>query len=196
MLFVLVVLGLWACGGPGAADRHARAETPPAYVDSVVAWDVALARFREGLTEPTGLSGGAASRDALIRAFVTGLERADTAGLAGLMLDRAEFAYFYYPTVPEAHPPYDLSPSLMWFMIQAASRKGLLRALGDLGGASLGFAGYACEGTVSRQGDNAVWGSCLLHRVQAPGDTVTERLFGPIVERDGRYKFVSLANKR
>jgi hypothetical protein len=31
--------------------------------------------------------------------------------------------------------------------------------------------------------------------MQAPGDTVDERLFGPIVERHGRFKFVSFANK-
>jgi hypothetical protein len=32
-------------------------------------------------------------------------------------------------------------------------------------------------------------------RVQAPGDTVEERLFGLILEREGRFKFVSLANQ-
>jgi hypothetical protein len=31
--------------------------------------------------------------------------------------------------------------------------------------------------------------------VQAPGDTLEERLFGPIVEREGVFKFLSFANK-
>jgi hypothetical protein len=34
-----------------------------------------------------------------------------------------------------------------------------------------------------------------VRRVQAPGDTVRERLFGPILERGGRFKFVSYANR-
>ena len=38
-------------------------------------------------------------------------------------------------------------------------------------------------------------GPCALRRVCAPADTIDERLFGPIVERRGRYKFLAYANK-
>jgi hypothetical protein len=34
-----------------------------------------------------------------------------------------------------------------------------------------------------------------VRRRPAAGELVNERLFGLIVERDGRFKFVSLANK-
>lgn len=164
------------------------------HVDSVVPWDTALARFRVGLAEPAGLSGGASSRDALVHAFVDGLERVDTNTLAHLTVNRAEFAYLYYPTVPEAHPPYDLSPSVMWFMLQGASRTGLRRVLEERRGAGE-YLGYTCPEAPSRHGGNAVWGPCLVRWLQAPGDTVVERLFGPIVEREGVYKFLSFANK-
>jgi hypothetical protein len=35
----------------------------------------------------------------------------------------------------------------------------------------------------------------VVRRLPSPGDSVSERLFGPIVERGGRFKFVSYANK-
>ena len=74
----------------------------------------------------------------------------------------------------------------MWFLMQEGSRKGLLRALEQRGGRSLGYVGYTCDDAPSHQGENTVWASCLVHQ---------ERLFGPILERGGRFKFVSLANK-
>ena len=186
----LVLLGC-AAEPPG---RAARAETP-AYVDSVVPREVSLARFREGLAHPARLEGGAKSRDELVRRYVDALERQDTTALLGLTITRAEFAYLFYPTGPEASLPYDLEPGLYWFMLQENGRKGLLRALEDRGGRSLAYLGYRCDGTPSRQGGNTVWGPCLVRRWQAPGDTVEERLFGPILEREGTFKFLSLANK-
>ncbi|HXO86405.1 MAG TPA: hypothetical protein VN803_12870, partial [Gemmatimonadales bacterium] len=87
-----------ACGNDGTAGR-AQAATR---VDSAVSREAELARFRDGLTEPAALAGGAASRDALVRAFVRALQARDTIALAGLLLTRAEFAYLYYPTNPEA----------------------------------------------------------------------------------------------
>jgi hypothetical protein len=101
----------------------------------------------------------------------------------------------YYPTNPQGLPPYDLNPDLMWFMLSSGSEKGITRALGELGGQRLGYAGYACDSAPSRQGSNTVSGPCVVRFHPNRGDTASERLFGLIVERDGRYKFVSYANK-
>jgi hypothetical protein len=164
-------------------------------VDSVRPRAVELAEFRAGLEEPTHLNGGADSRDALVRGFLRALERRDTAALSGLLLTRAEFAYLYYPTNPEALPPYDLAPGLMWFLLEGNSRRGLAHLLEERGGRPLGAAWYACDETPSRQGANLVWTACVVRRLQATGDTARERLFGPIVARHGRFKFVSFANR-
>jgi hypothetical protein len=164
-------------------------------VDSVVPIDTALAHFRQGLTEPAGLQAGATSLEELIRTYVSLLERSDTAGLARLALTRAEFAYLYYPTVPESRPPYDLSPGLLWFMIEGNSARGLRGALEERGGKPLGYVGHRCVGDPRHDGINTVWPSCVVRRLQAPGDTVEEHLFGPILERHGVFKFVTFANK-
>jgi hypothetical protein len=83
----------------------------------------------------------------------------------------------------------------MWFMLEGNSSRGLERLLLKRSGGSLRYAGHRCEGGPSRQGTNVVWGPCLLLRRLESGDTVAERLFGQIVERNGKYKFVSYANK-
>lgn len=176
---------------PGGADVSGA----PTHVDSVVPRAVALERFRAGLDSVDTLSGGAPSLDALVRRFARALEARDTAALAVMVLTRREFAWLYYPTNPQGRPPYDLSPELMWFMLVENSRKGLAHALEERGGRRLGFAGYSCDPSPSREGANTVWGPCPVRRVQAPGDTTTERLFGLVLERGGRFKFVSYANR-
>jgi hypothetical protein len=190
LMLSLVCLAAAACGSDG---RPGRAEAAT-HVDSIVPRDVELAQFRAGLVEPTGLTGGAASRDALVRRFMDALEHRDTTTLESLRMTQAEFAYLYYPTNPEARPPYDLSPGLMWFLLEGRSRRGLVHALEDRGGVTLHYAGYSCANR-SRQGDNTVWSGCTVRRRQAAGDTMVEMLFGPIIERGGRFKFVSYANK-
>lgn len=194
-LFLLAILApaLAACD----RTRGASAATPgqPAHVDSVVPHDVALARFRTGLDTVDALAGGLPSRDALVRRYVHALQARDTAALVALSLTAQEFAWIYYPTNAQGLPPYDLSPQLMWFLLQENSRKGLLRSLQERGGRSLGFLGYRCDSLPSREGRNTLWGPCTIRRLQAPGDTVEERLFGLILERGGRFKFVGFANK-
>ena len=187
LLAGLVLLTAPACADAGETARGA--------IDSLVPRDTALARFREGVGRVDGLTGGAPSRDTLIQRFVAALEAADTGALAGLVLSRAEFAWLYYPTVPEARPPYDLRPGLMWFLLEGNSAKGLRRALEELGGRPLRVVGIGCEGEPRQYGPNRIHPLCVVRRLDAPGDTVEQRLFGPIVEREGRFKFVSLANK-
>jgi hypothetical protein len=45
------------------------------------------------------------------------------------------------------------------------------------------------------EGENRFWRGCAIRRIRSPGDTVTERLFGAIVERDGRFRFYSYGNE-
>jgi len=180
--------GLTACGDPPPARA-------PAHVDRVAPRAAQLARFRDGLAPSARFAGGAATREDLVRGFIAALERRDTAALARKALTRTEFASLYYPTTPEAHPPYDLEPALMWFLIENGSARGLAAALAERGGRPLAYVGHRCDEPPRVQGRNRVWGPCIVLRLQAPGDTIAERLFGPIVERDGTFKFVSYANK-
>ena len=202
-LQLLAALLLVGCGtreqapttdSPASVAAASVADAPVVVVDSALPREEEMRRFTRGLTEPTALAGGAPSADALVARFVRALETRDTAALRDLRIDRAEFAYLYYPTAKLATPPYDLPPGLMWFQLEGNSGRGLLHALEERGGRPLSVVGHRCD-RAEREGENRVHGGCVVRRVQAPGDTVHEPLFGGIVERGGVFKFVSYANK-
>lgn len=170
---------------------------PPGYViDSVIPIDEALRRFRAGLPVATELDSTAArSRDALVHAFAAAIAARDTARLRALTLSRAEFAYLYYPFTPYVRRPYELAPETLWFLGQQASDKGLRRVVERLGGPAFRIAAYACDDTAAVQGRNRLWQHCAV-AYTAGTDTgqTRRRLFGTIVERDGRFKFLSYVN--
>jgi len=181
--------------GNGCADRDVRAESGRAtVVDSAVSIEVALEQFRRDLPRPSGLSGGAASREELVRRFIAALEASDTAALRHMVLQKDEFAWLYYPTTAFTRRPYELPPALLWFQMQGQTEKGASLLLSERAGAPLGYLGHDCA-SQRQEGENRIHGHCVIHRVTASGDTVGDRLFGLIVERGGVYKFVSYGNK-
>ena len=186
---------LFACSADhapsGTAAAADSARHTPQHVDSAVPREVAIERFREGTRQVTSFEGGASSRDALVRRWVKAMESADTVALKQMLVSRDEFAWLYYPTASQGLPPYDLSPSLLWFMTDGQTAKGLRRLLEERAGKPMRMIRYTCDPKSTIEGENTVWGPCELERVQAPGDTVRERLFGLIVERGGEWKFLS-----
>ena len=169
--------------------------TPTAVVDSARGWNERLARFRANLPPETELTGGRASRDELVAAFIEAVEANDTALIRSLAITKAEFGYLYYPTTPQAHPPYDLDPALMWLTMFEHSNRGAGRLFAVAGGRSLDFEGYSCPPDASHEGDNIIWGPCTVRVRNPSGDMVDARLFSLIIERAGTYKFLSLSNK-
>jgi hypothetical protein len=192
LFWAALLAGTAACGGPDV-----RAELPAAgrVVDSILPREEALRGFREGLPPVDSLSGGARSRDALVAAFMRALGAADTAAIAGLAITRSEFAYLYYPTASQGLPPYDLEPGLMWFMLFEQSNDGIRRALQLHGGTPMPLVDYDCGTGYRHEGENTVYGPCVVRWRGKDGDTVAARLFSQIVERGGRFKFLSYANK-
>lgn len=151
-----------------------------------------LAAFRSGMTAPRSTFAGPPSRDSLVRLFERALARRDTATLSRLELTREEFAYLYYPDSKMSRPPYELGPDMMWMQIQSQSNRGLQRLLANYGGRSLGIRALDCQ---PPDRENAV----LIHqcgvRTKGAPDTTVTQLFGSIIERDGRFKFVGYANR-
>lgn len=192
----LTALTLAACdAGSGSARPPATSSVPTAGFtpDSIRAEQ--LTRFRAGLDSVTELSGGESSRDGLVQAFARAALTGDSTTLRRLQLSRAEFAWLYYPTNPQARPPYDLDPETMWLTASLQGDKGYVRLLGELSGEPYSYAGYGCAGNPSREGENTAYGPCTVKLVRAQGDTSEGRLFGLILERHGRWKFVSYANR-
>ena len=168
----------------------------PGYViDSILPVEEEIRRFQATLDRhPDGFTNGAPSRSALVRQFVRAIEANDTTALARLVVDRAEFGYLVYPTSPNAAPPYRQSPSLVWLTRSAGTAKGADRLLARYGGRQIGYVGYSCHGAAERRGENTIWAQCAVRLTTAGRETSSLRLFGPIVERGGRFKFLSLTN--
>jgi hypothetical protein len=190
-----VTAAVIALGRKHVAISEAKS-APTGVVDSAISREEGLRRFRAGIAPVDSLEGGESSREALVRAFVKALETKDTTTLRRLSLALREFAYLYYETSPQSLPPYDLTPSLLWFMLERGSRGGLLKALEGRGGAPLHYVRTRCDGEPSREGENVVYGPCVIvRRGGERGDSLVERLFGQVIERRGRWKFISYANK-
>lgn len=157
-----------------------------------------LLKFQKASHPVDSLAGAEPSRDALVQRFVAALETRDTATLRRMLVTRDEFAFLYYPTTPQGFPPYRLEAGLMWELLQKGNRGGLTKALRERGGKPLGVSGYECDPYPSEEGRNKVWGPCVLLRKPLEGeqgDTIRERLFSQVIERDGRWKFLNYGNK-
>lgn len=185
---------------PVAADaatrvRRATVAQPPGYVvDSLIPIGEALRRFRAGVPEMHALTGGAPSRDELVARFVRAVERADTAALRRMELTRAEFAYLLYPSSPFTRRPFRQQPEVAWLLQRTAGDAGLGGLLRNLAGRPLDFGGYECALAPVVEGENRLWRRCRVSYRTAAGSAAAGSLFGVIVERAGRFKFVNYAN--
>ena len=187
-----------------SADSIARARqdsinrSQPGYVvDSARTPDEDLRRFRDALggTPAIELQGGSTSRTDLVRRLVNAVGRGDTAQLRAMALTAREFADLVYPSSPYMHPPYAQPAALMWMQIANGSVRGFTRLIRRRGGLPFVLDSYECEPTPKREGRNLLWSGCVL-RLSAPRyGSAVERWFGSIIERDGRFKFVSYANQ-
>lgn len=177
-----------------SATESVAAKSAGTVVDSVLPREIEIARFRMGLSEVTELSNALPSRDALVDAFVKRLAARDTVKLGELALTKSEFAWIYYPSSPIGKPPYDLSPALMYFQFDGNNRKGFVKLIDDRSEKDLKVVGFSCAST-EMQDKNIVYSQCTFKRLQAPGDTLTELLFGGIIERNGKFKLLNFANK-
>jgi hypothetical protein len=202
LLPLVPVLVAATCGGEagtaGTAGTAAEAGAPATgrVVDSVFPIAEEIRRFQATLADtPVALSEGAPTLDLLVERFLGAVERADTAALRPLVLSRAEFGVLYYPHTRFTERPYELSPSLLWFQVQNGQSRGLTRLFQRLAGRDLRRHGYRCEDEPRAEGPNRVWEECRVVLEGAGADTASLRLFGTVLERDGVFKFVSLANE-
>lgn len=166
-------------------------------VDSIFPVEVMLARFRGGLDSVGTFAGGATDPEALATAFLAAVAAGDSGALGAMHVTPAEFAWLVYPDHIYARPPYELDPAIQWLQIQAASAKGIARVLERYGSRPLAFRALECPADTLQFVAGAVvkgWGPCRV--TYASGDSVlTRRLFGTIVARDGRAKFLGYANE-
>ncbi len=163
-------------------------------IDSILPIAEQLTRFREGLPATDTLHNASASIDALLSRWARALSTRDTTELNAMILDRSEFAWLYYPGSKLSLPPYEAPPQLLWGQLLASSNKGAVGMLNRVGGKSLTVGALQCPAAPEVEGSNRLYSRCTV-RLTPKGETPLEaQLFGTIIERDGRFKFIGLAN--
>jgi hypothetical protein len=163
-------------------------------VDSILPIAEQLRRFRESIPAADSLRHGADSRDGLIRRFLQAVATKDSATLNHLVIDRAEFAYLYYPTAAISKPPYEAPPQLLWGQILTASDEGISRLLTRVGGRPLTLVAVECGQPTTIEDRNTLHEKCeIVVRIGTAAPS-RERWFGTIIERDGRFKFIGYTN--
>lgn len=189
------IVALAILGACGSGDRVALDRPTAGVVDSALPIPVLLARFRAPTPDTLGaLRGGAPTPEAAARALLRALEAHDSTAVHALVLDRAEFAWLYYPHSPYISPPYELGPELVWITTHAANEKGAGRLLARFGGRRLRFVALQCADTGTVAGPNRVTPGCVTHFAVADSAPRALRLFSSLLSRDGRHKFLSYAN--
>jgi len=199
LLALSVVLSALACHGdrdpesPGDAVRQAVSPSVR-QVDSILPLEEEIRRFREQVPEtPSRLSGAAGSRDELVRRWVHAMESRDSLALREMLLNAAEYITFYYPESPYTHAPYRQSPGVRWSLITSTSSQGASRVWSRHAGLPMGFTGYRCNANPEIVGRNRVWTGCMVEWKNG-SERGTIRLFGPIIERNGEFKFLTYAS--
>lgn len=194
---IAAVAAFAAAGCDRAAEAGRPTQASPMAgmkIDTILPPGEALRRFQAELTPVTELEEAPRGRDALVSRFIEALERADTAVLEKLVLSKAEYGFLYFPASVYSRKPYELPPDIAWLLNEQNGQKGATRLLRRLGGHALHFGGYTCGSSVSEQ-ENIFWRDCQVKYLD-PGSSrpVARKLFGTIMERGGRFKFLSYAN--
>lgn len=190
---VIGVSVLAACAG--SPDAPAPPGTSRGVIDSTIPIAEEVRRFIATVDSvPTRLRHGARSRDELVARFLRAVETRDSLELPRLILQRDEFIGVYYPYTQFTAPPYELSPSLLWFQMQNRSSRGIGRLLDRHGGRALGARDLTCPAPPLEQAGNRIWHGCTMTVVDSAGARRVRRLFGEMLEREGVWKFLSFAN--
>lgn len=164
-------------------------------VDSILPVAEHLKRFRETVNrQPDTLSGASPSLDALVGRWASAVANADSAAFDALVIDAAEFAWLYHPDSKMSKPPYEAPPGLLWGQILASSNDGARAVLKVFGGRPLRVLAVNCpEPTV--EGANRLYERCTVRVRSGDAPAQDGRYFGTILEREGRFKFIGLANE-
>jgi hypothetical protein len=194
MTAALLALVTAACGRAGAEGNGQHSAFAG---DSILEMSVMIERFQAAHAPVESFGADAPrSRDELIERFRRAVKDSSAAQLRALTMTEAEFAYLYFPASLYARPPYAQPPGVSWLLTEQNGLKGETRLLRHLGGRPLDIAGHTCEDPPRTEGANTIWNDCRLTlRHEDGSEEAGVRLFGSVIERGGRFRFISLANR-
>lgn len=160
------------------------------FVASAVAlWAAAFASGCGDAGAPR-LSDGAGSLDALTEAFAAAVVAQDTAAMHALRVTEREHTELLWPEFPASRNNY--SAEFAWENLDRSSVKDAARIAADAGGAPRQVIGTECRRGIAEYETFRIHGDCWVVWETPDGGRDTVKLFGSVVEMDGRYKVVGI----
>lgn len=150
----------------------------------------AAAAAAELVTPPVG---GALfdSPEAAAREALALIEAGDAGRLSGLALSEAEFRAAVYPRLPASRPERNTSAEFVWDMLHQRSRSALAYTLERYRGRRFEVVAVDFVGETTDYGPFQVHRETVLTVETADGERGTLRIFGSMLEQEGRYKIFS-----
>lgn len=197
---VLTAMPVVACRqqAPAADDQQRHIQEVVAaggVVDSVVPISAAIDRFRAGMDRVDTLRSASSSVRSLVERWTSAVAARDTAELNVMLLDRAEFAWLYYPDSKMSKPPYEAPPQLLWGQLLASSNEGAQAAVRRFGGERLSLRAVNCPIPAVAERGISLYEGCRVELLDNGVAVPEAAWFGTIIEREGRFKFVGYANR-
>jgi hypothetical protein len=183
----LAVFALAALPGCSQGDAAARPETAaPSTAESVLP-----AAIPELSLEELAVEGAATSLDELLRTVERALADRDTTRLLDLMVSADEYRTIIYPALPAAHPPIGASFESIWVTHYPDAWRGLKRVLGRYGGRDVRILAVRFE-AADQDHRNFILHETSVVDIEVDGRREHgQRLFGSVVDVNGRWKILS-----
>jgi hypothetical protein len=131
------------------------------------------------------------SPEALARAVLKAIEEGNTGALHALALNKEEFTEHVWPELPAARPERNLSVDFVWGDLHLKSNVTLRDTLTAHGGNRYEFIRMAFLGDTTAYGSYRVRRESELTVKDSTGTSRQIRVFGSMLEKNGRYKVFS-----
>ena len=138
------------------------------------------------------LEWGLASPQAVAEAVVTALDARDAAALERLSVNEQEFRDVVWPRQPAARPERNIPWEYAWRTLAARSRHQLKGRLSEWArGRRATVVGVTFAGETTDYGSYRVHRRSVVTLRDPAGRVETIRVFGSLIEQDGRYRVFS-----
>jgi hypothetical protein len=140
---------------------------------------------------PSSPAPWADSPEALARDVLRAVQRQDRARLEQLAVSEDEFRALVWPQLPSSRPEVGLPIEYAWNDLQTKSRAHLHNTVATFGGESFDFLQITFAGEVTDYDTFRVHRKSVLEVRADSGETERVRLFGSMIEQEGRVKVFS-----
>lgn len=140
---------------------------------------------------PARLAHSQDSPEALARAVVSALEQRDIDTLNKLAINEAELREHVWPELPAARPERNLPFSYVWGDLHQKSTARLGQTIAKHGGKEYKLVSMRFAGGTTPYKSYRVHRDSEITVTDAEGGTQQIRLFGSVLEKDGRFKVFS-----